>query len=381
MIALDVHVIGERETGNETYTLNLARNLLAAAPDTRFGLFTPHPERLPADLAHAANAEVIAVRPGNSLARVPFSLPFQVWRRRAELLHVNYVLPPVCPCQGVVTVHDLSYDLFPEDAPPRDRLVLGPLLPLSLRHAAAVIAVSQNTQRDLLRRFPDVADRVTVIYEACPDGMRQVNDVAQLDQVRQVYGLRHPYILAVGNLQPRKNLVRLVEAFAMLRADGPARQLVVVGQGRWRQSDVMSTVRRLGLQEEVIFTGFVPAEDLPALYSAAAVFAYPSLYEGFGLPLLEAMTCGTPVVASKSSSMPEVAGDAALLVDPRDVGALAAALGSVLSRPDLAVELRGRSRARASEFTWEKAARATLALYERVLAKQRTPALNHKTNA
>jgi glycosyltransferase involved in cell wall biosynthesis len=381
MIALDVHAIGQRETGNEIYTLNLARSLLRAAPETRFGLFTPHPERLPAALAHAANAEVMRVWPGNSFGRVTFSLPLAVWRHRAALLHVNYILPPVRSCPGVVTVHDLSYDLFPEDAPPRDRLVLGPLLPLSMRNAAAVIVVSQNTRRDLLTRFPDVADRLTVIYEACPEGISQVNDADQLGKAKVAYGLRDPYVLAVGNLQPRKNLVRLTEAFAIVRTDGLARQLVIVGQGRWRQSQVMCAVRRQGLQDDVLFTGFVPDDDLPALYSGAAVFAYPSLYEGFGLPLLEAMTCGTPVVSSNTSSMPEVAGDAALLVDPRDVGALAAALGSVLSRPDLAAELRARSRARASQFSWEKAARSTLAVYERVLAKQRAVVLDHKTNA
>ena len=148
MIALDVHVIGDHETGNETYTLNLTRALLAAAPDRSFALLTPHPQHLPADVRQASNAHVIEVRPDNHIVRVPLSMPYALWRSGASLVHVNYILPPVCPCPGVATVHDLSYEVFPQDAPPRDRLVLGLLLPMSARRAAAIIAVSQNTRKD-----------------------------------------------------------------------------------------------------------------------------------------------------------------------------------------------------------------------------------------
>ena len=370
MIALDVHVIGERETGNETYTLNLTRALLAQAGERSFGLFTPNPDRLPPYLAQARNARVIAVRPGNSLIRVPFSLPWAVGRAGARLLHVNYVLPPVCPCPGVATVHDLSYELFPEDAPPRDRLVLGLLLPLSVRRAAAIIAVSENTRRDLLRRFAVPDERVSVIYEAAPPHMQRVTDQDSIRQARQTYGLVQPYILAVGNLQPRKNLARLVEAYAVIRRQGVAAQLVITGQGRWRESELVRRVQEMGLTRDVVFTGYVPDSVLPVLYSGAAVFAYPSLYEGFGLPVLEAMTCGAPVVTSNVSSLPEVAGDAALLIDPRDVAALAGALCALLTRPELADDLRARGYKQAALFSWQKAAQQTLAVYDRVLGQK-----------
>ena len=299
MIALDVHVIGEHETGNETYTLNLARALLACAPERTFGLFTPHPERLPADLLSAVNARVVPMPIGNHLLRVPLALPIALWRSGARLVHVNYVLPPICPCRGVATVHDLSYEVFPQDAPPsRDRLVLGALLPLSARQAGAIIAVSENTRRDVIRRLHVPEERVVVIHEAAPPAIQRVTDEAELARVRRVHGLAARYLLAVGNVQPRKNLPRLVEAFAAVHKEGLIDQLVVVGQDRWRTSEVAKRVHALGLDKQVVFTGYALDGDLPALYSGAAVFVYPSLYEGFGLPVLEAMTCGAPVITS-----------------------------------------------------------------------------------
>jgi glycosyltransferase involved in cell wall biosynthesis len=162
----------------------------------------------------------------------------------------------------------------------------------------------------------------------------------------------------------------LIEAFAVVRRDGLAAKLVIAGQDRWRTSDVARLVNQRGLAADVVFTGYAPNSDLPALYSAAAVLAYPSLYEGFGLPVLEAMTCGAPVVASNTSSLPEVAGDAALLIDPTDVQAIAGALRAVLTRPELANDLRARGLKRAAQFSWHKTALQTLAVYDRVLGQR-----------
>lgn len=370
MIALDVHVIGGQETGNETYTLNLTRALLKVAPDRVFALLTPHPERLPSDLMQAANAQVIRDWPDNHLIRVSLSLPYSLWRSHAGLLHVNYILPPLCPCPGVATVHDLSYELLPKDAPPRDRLVLGTLLPISARQAAAIIVVSQNTLKDVVERLHVPQERITVIYEAAPPYIERVTDRALLDRVLRCYRMTSPYILAVGNLQPRKNLLRVVEAYAAIQHEDPSVQLVIVGKARWRQSEIIRLVRERGLENRVIFTGYVSNGELSALYSAAAVLIYPSLYEGFGLPVLEAMTCGTPVITSNSSSLPEVAGDAALLIDPRNVAALVAALRAVLTSSDLAGDLRARGLKQARLFSWQKTAEQTLAVYDRVLGQK-----------
>jgi len=371
MIALDVHVIGERETGNETYMLNLVRGLLTVAPDRCFALLTPHPERLPEDVRRAANARVMQIRPANSFVRVPFSLPYMAWSARASLLHVTYVLPPLCPCPGVATVHDLSYLIFPHDAPPRDRLVLRPLLPLSVRRAAAVIVISESTRRDVINRLGVPDARITVTPLAAPPHIRMVTASSVMDRVRSMYGLSQEYILAVGNLQPRKNLGRLIEAFSIIRREGHDAQLVIVGQARWRQSEILRTVKERGLDNDVVFTGYVADADLSALYSGAAVFVYPSLYEGFGLPILEAMACGAPVVTSNTSSLPEVAGDAALLVDPRSVPALTDAIRAVLLDSQRANELRARGFAQVARFSWSKTAQQTLAVYDRVLKRSR----------
>lgn len=370
MIALDVHCIGEKETGNEVYTLNLARALLEAAPERRFLLLTPHPQALPAHLAQKPNARVVRVSPGNSFIRVPLSLPYAAARRGGKLLHVNYVLPPLCPMPGVATVHDLSYDLFPQDAPPRDRLVLGSLLSWSARHAAAVITVSESTKRDVIRRFGIPEERITVTYEAAAPEFSPAPP-EEIDRVRFRYGTGPRYILAVGNLQPRKNLKRLVQAFAALRGEGQAVRLVLVGKVRWRESELFSFVVKSGVEKDVVFTGYVPSADLPALYSGAAVFCYPSLYEGFGLPVVEAMACGAPVVAGNVSSLPEVAGEAALLVDPRSVRALTDALRALLSDEALAAETRRLGLAQAARFSWADTARRTLAVYEQVLGSHR----------
>jgi glycosyltransferase involved in cell wall biosynthesis len=299
--------------------------------------------------------------------RVPLSLPYTLARARASLLHVNYVLPPVCPCPGVTTVHDLSYALFPDDAPPRDKLVLGRLLPMSVRKAKAVIVVSQNTRKDIVQRFRVPDERINVIYEAAPPHIRRVTTVDELERVRARYGIKGDFVLAVGNLQPRKNLSRLVEAFAVVRRSRVPAQLAIVGQARWRESEAMRLVQERGLTKDVIFTGYVPDADLPGLYSGAAAFAYPSLYEGFGLPVLEAMTCGAPVITSNTSSLPEVAGDAALQVDPTSVRALAEAMQAILTQGDLATRLSQRGLRRAAMFSWERAAQQTLEVYERVL--------------
>jgi glycosyltransferase involved in cell wall biosynthesis len=191
---------------------------------------------------------------------------------------------------------------------------------------------------------------------------------AEVAPILREYGVEPPYILYVGALESRKNLPRLLEAYARLRAWSPQWRLVIVGARKWKFSPIFDTVQRLALEGHVTFTGYVADEHLPALFTGADLFAFPSLYEGFGLPVLEAMACGAPVVTSNTSSLPEVAGDAALLVDPYDVEQIAQAMWLVLSQPALAAQLRAKGLARAAQFTWERTARETIAVYERVLA-------------
>jgi glycosyltransferase involved in cell wall biosynthesis len=406
-IAIDAHMVGERETGNETYTLNLARALLrltgrdpkgfswdaAGPPDgtqelpstrraqqrrfgssPRFFFLATHPDRLHAALPEvraSLNAQVTPVRPANALLRIPFGLPWASLRGSFDLLHVTYNAPPLSTCPTVVTIHDISFEHYPQFFSPRDRLILKTLVPLSARRAAHILTVSQHAKCEIVERYGLSPDKITVTYEAAGEQFHPVADPASLQAVRAKYGLGEvPFALALGNLQPRKNMARLVEAFAQYRSPLPT-SLVIAGKAQWRESEVFQAVQRAGLVGRVVFPGYVEDADLPALYSAAAVFVYPSLYEGFGLPPLEAMACGTPVISSNAASLPEVVGDAALLVDPNDTVALAQALYSVLAQPALHADLRRRGFDRAARFSWQRCAAETLAVYRQVCSMRR----------
>ncbi len=370
-IAIDAHMVGTGETGNETYVRGLVRGLRAIDARPDYLLYTTDPALLPPALV-GDRFRPRRITPAGNIPRLAWAMPRAARRDRLDLLHVTYTLPPALPCRGVVSVHDISYTFFPEAFSPRDRLVLGLAVPLSLRRAERVITPSESGRRDIIRRYRVPEWKIAVIPLAAEPHFAPVRDPAELARVRARYRLPARYVLAVGNLQPRKNLGRLIAAFAALRA---ARRtdvgLVLVGKALWRESDIFTAVRAHGLERAVVATGYVPDADLPALYSAAEVFAYPSLYEGFGLPPVEAMACGTPVLTSATSSLPEVVGDAALTVDPRDVRAIAAGLEALLGDADLRVRLAGAGRARAIRFTWEETARRTLAVYEAALVGAR----------
>jgi len=366
-------MVGTRETGNETYVLNLLKALAMVDQTNTYDIYTIDRALLPPELARVENFQVVEVRPASSFLRIPFAMPYLAWRRSVNILHVNYIAPPFCPCPTVVTIHDISYEFFPQFFSPRDRLLLSNLVPLSARRAAKIISVSENTKRDLMRTYGVTEERIAVTHEAAGSDFQPIDDDQCLSSVRNKYVIDTPFILTVGNLQPRKNLGRLIKAYGQLRQrEAITHNLVIVGKAGWRQSELFSLVRELGSQAEVIFTGYVPQDDLPLLYNAADLFVYPSLYEGFGLPSLEAMACGTPVVASNTSSLPEVLGDAAILVDPYDVQQLARAMRDVLFSGDLRREMAAKGLKRARQFSWAETARKTLEIYQEVcLSKQR----------
>ncbi len=426
LIAIDAHMVGERETGNETYTLSLIsgaaahqraiprafRGTLAGPPNAtqtlpsttrsqqrrfgdgpRFHLLATHPERLRSALLGPSSdaqqtlpphASIERVRPGNALLRIPLTMPIQALRKGYDLLHVTYNAPPLCPCPTVVTIHDISFEHYPQFFSPRDRLILKTLVPLSARHARRIITVSEHAKREIMACYDIPADKITVTYEAASEQFRPITDPVALQVVRAKYGIPDgPFILALGNLQPRKNIRRLVEAFARVVnsqqstvKNGQSFQnadhcslstvhcsLIIAGKAQWRESEIFQAVRGRDIENGVIFPGYVDDADLPALYSAATVFVYPSLYEGFGLPPLEAMACGTPVISSNAASLPEVVGDAAFTVNPTDTDGLARALLAVLATPTLQENLRQSGLQRAAQFSWDRCAAMTLAVY------------------
>lgn len=307
-------------------------------------------------------------------------LPLRLAALRADLYHGPAVFLPLVKLgyRTVVTIHDLVSFLFPATVPRKYSLYMRLMTRLAVRSADRIIAVSRATGDDLRRLLHVPEDRVVVIHEAVGSEFQVAPDPAAAGAILRRYGIRPPYCLFVGNLEPRKNLTRLIEAFALLKArtwrgETPVPQLVLAGTRGWLYNGIFQAIERHGLAADIVLTGYVPLADLPTLYAGAACFVFPSLYEGFGLPVLEAMAAGAPVVASRVGAIPEVTGDAALLVDAHQAAELADALESVLTDPTLRARLVVRGRARVQLFTWERVARETLAVYEAVHARGRSP--------
>jgi len=265
----------------------------------------------------------------------------------------------------VITVHDIMPYRFREfyDSVTYFRYRL--LLSKTLKTADAIIAVSCNTKLDIMRYFKIPEEKIKVIYNGVDDNYKPLSK-KEVERIRQKYNLTFPYILYVGGLGPNKNIIRLIKAYYKLKKQNFDHKLVLVGAKRWQYNKISKLLKILDLQKDVIFLGYLPREDLPALYNAADLFVYPSLYEGFGLPPLEAMACGTPVITSNTSSLPEVVGDAGIMVDPYDVDGLAKAMYEVLTNDGLKEELRKRGLKRAKLFSWRKTAEETLKIYEEV---------------
>lgn len=279
----------------------------------------------------------------------------------------DFTLPPLHGAAGVVTIHDLSFLKVPQCADPGLRAYLTERVPSSVARAARVLADSENTRRDILELLGAPEDKVSVVYAGIEPRFRPVRDPQRLAQVRQRYQLPELFVLFVGTIEPRKNLSRLISAYAeMRRQTGLPHQLVLSGSKGWLYEDIFEQVDREGLAEDVRFPGFVADEDLPALYTLADLFAFPSLYEGFGLPPLEAMACGTPVVAANNSSLPEVLGAGAVFVNAEDVTGLADAMARILGDLTLRVRLADLGRAQAARFTWDDAARQLVKSYQTI---------------
>jgi glycosyltransferase involved in cell wall biosynthesis len=301
-------------------------------------------------------------------ARIP--MPVELFTGRVHLYHAtDFVLPPTLPSmRTVLTVHDLSFVRVPEAASPSLKAYLDVVVPRSVCAADYILADSQATKDDLIALYDTPAEKITVLLSGVDSRFRRITHSEFLLTTRTKYKIgTRPYILSVGTVQPRKNYARLVEALARLRAEGFDLCLVIVGGKGWLDAPIYTAIRDLKMTEFVQFTGFADETDLPALYSDAVCVALPSLYEGFGIPVLEGMACGTPVITSNVSSLPEAAGDAALLIDPYDVEALTDALKRVISDTALREQLIARGYANAAKFTWDASATQLRALYARML--------------
>lgn len=374
MIYVDISAAVHGKAGLGRYSERLAGALLAMDP-ARYGLFYNrggegrYPESLPGG---AKRREVswgykpwrMAVLLGH-LGRVPFNRLVP----DADLFHsTEHLLLPLRDVPTVLTVHDLIFKLFPDYHKRLNYWYLNRAMPLYVERASAIIAVSEASKRDLVKFYQVDPAKVTVVYEAAATHFKPPSP-AGIDHVRRTYDLPERFLLHLSTIEPRKNLMRLLDAFRILRDSFPDLHLILAGSRGWLFDDFFARIEAEGLQQVVRPLGWVPDEDLPAVIGAAALAVQPSLYEGFGLPILEHMACGQVVAASESSSHPEVGGVAAAYFDPTNVEEMAAVIGRLLADRDEYSHRRELGLEQASRFSWERAAQETAAVYDRLLGK------------
>lgn len=367
-IAIDARKLHDYGIG--TYVRNLLRQLARLDGENEYVVLC-RPEDVAQMKVLGENFIPIAEKAPPYSIREQVKLPISLRRSRAQLFHApHYVLPPLTPCRSVVTIHDVIHLMFPEYLPNRLAYTYARAVIWSaIRRADRVLTVSEASKRDILRYFNVSAGKVEVIPNAIDDRFGVAPSDEEIAQVRERYQLHAPFLLYAGNIKPHKNLERLIEAFGDLRRRGfDAVKLLIIGDQVTKYPALRHAVHRCKLHTHVRFFGFVPDRMLAVLYRLADAFVFPSLYEGFGLPPLEAMASGTPVITSNVSSLPEVVGDAALLVDPYDTGAIADALERVLSDEALRRDLIARGHARASGFSWERSVRRIREIYLEVSA-------------
>ena len=367
-IAIDAHSVGTGLGGNESYATNLIEALAEIDHVNRYTLYVTRREAVERFSNRWPNFSVRSTLPHTPLIRIPLTLSTELRRNPVDVLHVQFTAPPFAPCPVVVSVHDLSFEHLPQTFTWRSRKQLRLTVRRSARAAAQVIALSEYGRRDIIEKYRLDPATVTAIPLAASDRFGPVRNEEELQRVRQTYGIDSDYVLSVGAIQPRKNLIRLVTAYSRLRRGNPKGKLpklVLVGKCAWLYDETLRVIKELELSDSVIVTGYVPEGDLPALYSGAVCFVYPSYFEGFGLPPLEAMRCGAPVIAGDRTSLPEVVGAAGLLVDPFDIDALAAAIEKVINDSNLRAELSLKGLERAKLFDWRETARQTLQIYHK----------------
>jgi glycosyltransferase involved in cell wall biosynthesis len=345
LVVIDADVLGRRRTGDESYVSALLAELAKLDHGLRLAAVTRRPELVP------EGVEPVSLEARSQILRMGFGLPRLLRRLRPRVAHFQHVVAPRCPCPAVVTIHDLSFERHPELMSRRDRFVFRTMVPRSVRRAARVLAVSESTKRDLIEHYGVSEEKIVVT----PNG---VDSVFRPDGHRRDGA---PYALFVGTLQPRKDPIAALEALALVGGD---LRLILVGPDKGSGDEARRAASKLGLNGRVEFAGHVEQQELAELYRGAACLVFPSRYEGFGLPVVEAMASGTPVVATATGSIPEIAGDAAVLVEPGDPVALAGGIERALADRERLVRA-GLERARL--YSWAETARRTLAVYQELV--------------
>ncbi len=362
LVGIDAsRAIADRPTGTEIYSRRLIQALLSLESGHRFRLYfrtTPPPGLFP-------EAEERVIRLPRLWTHI--GLAWEMAHRSPDLLFVPaHVLPPVHSRRTLVTIHDLGYLTFPQAHPWRQRLYLDLSTRWNAHAATHILTDSQATKADLTTHYGIASEKITVAYPGIDESLHPVNETAAITAARARYDVKADYLLYLGTLQPRKNLHRLVDAVAQLAAHraSPLPQLVLAGKRGWLCEDLFEQIERLELDKHVHLPGYVDEEDKAALLSGAIGFVFPSLHEGFGLPVLEAQACGCPVITSTTSSLPEVAGDAALLVDPEDSTVIARAMERLIDDQELRSRLSKQGLSNVARFSWHTCAETVMTVIE-----------------
>ncbi len=368
-VAIDARKL--HDFGIGTYIRNLLRHLARIDRDTEYVLLTFEEDRdVPKQLGE--NFRAVCEPSPNYSIREQIHVPWVLFREKPDVFHApHYVLPAAVPCRSVVTIHDCIHLRFPQYLPNRAaHMYARAAMWAAARRSDRILTVSEASKRDILRYFNVRPEKIVVVYNALDERFGATPSEEDIARVRERYQLDHGFVLYAGNIKPHKNLVRLIEAFESLRRDGfEDLKLLIIGDEISKWPALRHAVHQHKLHKHVRFLGFLRDDTLAVLYRLAAVFVFPSLYEGFGLPPLEAMASGTPVVTSNVSSLPEVAGDAAVLVDPYDAIDIKEGIKRVLTDPALREQMRARGLVRARAFSWEKSVERTHQIYQEVAQK------------
>jgi len=360
-VAIDVHSVGAHAGGNETFYRELLEGLQQDQAPNEYTVFYTHPYA-PAMVRLDERFRWVQV-PQNPVRRICWSIPAVLKSLRPDVFHCQYILPPRISCKTVVTIHDLAHERHPEFSPWLEGIRMRNLVPWSARRADYIITVSEYSANDLVSFYGVPRSKITVAYQAPSPLFKPRDKTTAKAHLERAYGIRCPFVLYVGRLQARKNLVRLTEAFARVRQQHPELKLVLVGKADLGYDKLQTMIGELNLNHAVIFPGYVPTDDLPLFYNAAEMFVFPSIFEGFGLPVMESMASGLATITSNGSCLAEVAGNGAMLVDPGSVDSIAEAMTRVFEDAALRRELVERGLQRSACFSAARFAEKILDVY------------------
>jgi glycosyltransferase involved in cell wall biosynthesis len=365
-IGIDAHAAERDGTGNCTYIRGVLSGLFNLNDQNEYVLYIMDKSHPFYDMfKQKGNFQLHVLRPEHPLVRIPFSLAHRTFLDGIDILHVQYIAPPFHKGKLITTIHDLGFFHFQESFSPFERIRSSILIPRNARRAAKIITGSQFSKTDIINKLKVSDSKIEITPYGNPIGLSQSPDNG-ID-IKKKYGIKKEFIFSLGRLNMRKNLKNLISAYTELRQkENLDLNLVIAGKKDYLSEETLMEVKKSGYDNEIIMTGYIPQEELPLFYQTAEIFVYPSFFEGFGLPPLEAMAWGCPVITSNVSSLPEVVGDAALLIDPYQTREIKDAMKRVLSDSGLKHRLQEAGKQRAKMFTWEKTAKKTLKIYEDV---------------